>query len=375
MKFFFSAGEVSGDRFAAGLAAAVTGLDPSIDCVGIGSDAMARAGVRVLADISRTASIGLTESLRHLFPGIAHLRRTRRMLREERPDLLIAVDSQGYNIPLLRAARGMGIPTIYYIPPQNFFWNDRRTCRRVARLSDRILCIYRQGLAMFASLGTDARFVGHPLLDFPSGPASGAASGRAVFLAPGARPQETRRLLPVLLGTASALVNIYPDIRFLASAVSERHAGLLRRAAARSGVPLEVSLRPAGEVLPGCVLYLGKSGTVSLEAALAGVPSVLLYKVSRISYFLLSRVAGLSKRLPFIGLPNLIAGKPVVPELIQGRAAESGLFREARRLLEDGRAREAQHEAFASLPALLGEPGTADRAARAVLDFMNGGRP
>lgn len=371
MKVFLSAGEASGDRFAAELAGALKAALPQAACCGIGSVALAAAGVRLLLDVSATASIGLTEALATFPRSLRLLRRARRLLRAERPDVFVPVDCQGYNLPLARAAKRAGIPVLWYIPPQEFLWDGVRAGRRTIARADLLLCVYRQAETFYNNLGGNAVFVGHPLAGRIGAPVP-QGQPRRVVLAPGARRQELARLLPPLLQAARLLGARHPELVFQAAAVDAAHGARLAAAAAAAGVALEVCPVPLGEILSGAALYLGKSGTASLEAALAGVPSVLLYKISRTSYFLFSKVLGLGRRLTAVGLPNLLLGRQVVPELLQRRATGRALFMEACPLLEDAAARQAQGEAFRRLAGLLGEPGAAVRAAQEVARLLHG---
>jgi len=372
MRILIAAGEVSGDRFAAGLASSLAVLCPDVRIIGIGSEALAAAGADLRLDLTTTASIGLTEALPCLFRSLFYLRRAKQLLETEKPDLFIPVDCQGYNLKLARYARKLGVPVVYFIPPQIFFWNDTKRGRAIVPLCGLIVSIYRQGYEFYSALGAKVVFVGHPLLDEMGAAVAlleDIAGKRCIALVPGTRKQEIKRLLPVLLETASGLHAEDEGLLFIIPAANQTHQQQLERRLRGCSLPVRIVAATAGAVLPHCELYIGKSGTVSLEAALARVPALLVYRLSRISYFLLARITGLAKKIRFIGLPNLLLNKEVVPEFLQKQARAELLIRKAKELLYNNKTREAQLSALAAVRRLSGEAGVLERVARAVLEF------
>ena len=374
MRILMAAGEVSGDRFAAGLARALKETHPDVRIAAIGSEALDAAGVDLRLDLSDTASIGLTEALPGLLHSLNFLRRAKKILKEESPDLFIPVDCQGINLKLIRKAKKLGIPVAYFIPPQNFFWGDGKTGRKMARLCDLIISIYKTGFDFYKSFGGNAVFAGHPLLDEVGGAVSlpvEAEGKRLVALVPGTRRQEIKRLLPVLQETARRLAARDPQLYFLIPAAGRRHRRILERALDGCGLPCGIVDGCAGAVLAKSSLYIGKTGTVSLEAALAGVPALLLYRISRISWLLLAHVAGLARKIRFVGLPNLLLGREVMPEFLQDRVRPDLLFREAEKLLYNIKKRSETEGVRREIVSLLGESGVYARAAAAVSAFMD----
>ncbi|MBI2468227.1 MAG: lipid-A-disaccharide synthase [Candidatus Rokubacteria bacterium] len=364
------AGEASGDLHGATLARALTALAPGIRLAGMGGRGMAAAGVRILHGIDRTAVVGGTEVLGRLPALFAIFRDLCRRLSEERPGALVLIDFPDFNLRLARRAGRLGIPVVYFMAPQVWAWRRGRV-RAMARDVRRVLAVFPFEVALYQEAGVPVEFVGHPLLDvLPALERSAAREGLAtdrellIGLLPGSRPAEVRRHLPVLLGAAARILRRVPRARFalpLAPTIApDGVAAGVRRAA----LGIRVLPGEAYRVMAGSDLLLTASGTATLEAACYGTPMVVLYRLSTVSYALARLVVhGVSH----ISLPNIIVGRGLVPELIQGRATPKEVAGAALALLRDEVARAAQRAGLAEVRARLGRAGAAERAARAVL--------
>jgi lipid-A-disaccharide synthase len=291
----------------------------------------------------------------------------------------VLIDFPEFNLRLARRARRAGVPVVYFIPPQLWAWRAGRV-RQMARRVSRVLAVFPFEPPLYERAGVPVEFVGHPLLDvLPLDLTRDEARRRLdadpghslIGLLPGSRREEVERLLPPMLEAARRLAADDGRRRFvlgLAPTVPReqvqahlRHAG--------PGPAIALVEGQTYEVMAAADALLIASGTATLEAALLGTPMVLCYRVSRTTEL----IARLLARVQWIGLPNLVSGRAVVPELIQGQVTGERLAREASRLLEDPVAATAQRAALKELRARLGEPGVGRRAARAVLAAARAG--
>jgi len=361
---FLSAGERSADQHAARVARELTARRPDLGLVGLGGPAMAAAGVELLAGLEELAVMGFAEVARRLPFFLSLRRRVWRTLLTRDVRLVLPVDYPGFNLPLARRAHGLGVPVLYYIAPQVWAWREGRA-RRLAETCDRVLTVLpfeRERLVMH---GVDARFVGHPLLDedapAPRNRIPGANGGGSPVLGlfPGSRAQEVERMLPAFGEAARRLADRHPGLEVLVARPPHLPGALYE--------PCAFETVDAPEAVGRATVALTKSGTITLELALAGVPMVVGYRTSPLTYALARRVV----RVPSIALVNLVAGERVVPELVQDELSPDALVRAARPLV-DPDAPEAidQREALVRVRGLLGEPGCARRVASHALELL-----
>ncbi len=379
-RIMICAGETSGELYAAAL---VRELRRSHGCAdaeffGIGGDAMRAEGVRLMAHVSQTGVIGFVEVARRFrfFAGL--LRSLRSALRASpRPDLLITVDYPGMNLRLAREARALGIPAVHWVCPQVWAWRKDRIPKIAASL-DELLCFFPFEPALFEGTGLRAEFTGHPLVEQIDAFRS-AASGTLpwdpgatrIALMAGSRPGEVRRMLPVLLEGAAMAEAELGECSFILPAPDETRAEQLRAAAmaARSGPRhVHVVTGRSRQALLEARAAIVKSGTSTLEAALLGCPHAIVYKVAGSTYAIMKR---LLNGVRWIGLPNIVAGRSVVPELIQGAFTPEAVRRELLALCADGPAREAQLSAFSGIRDALGGNGATARAAARAAAWLH----
>lgn len=366
-------GEASGDLHGANLATALKARRPDLELLGVGGSKMAEAGVQLMKGIERLDAMGL--------PGLAQLRQAFRtyralvrFLRENRFDAVVFIDNPGLNLRLARAAKQAGHRVIYYIAPQIWAWHASRI-HLIKRVVDLVLVILPFEEAIYRDAAVPCRFVGHPVLDAvaPAYDRSdlrrrfGVEPGaRVVGLLPGSREREVRSLLPVMLEAASRLTRSgLPggSLTFLLAQASSVPSGLIDELTAGAGVNVRVVRDQPHEVMAASDLLLAASGTATLQAAVIGTPTVLLYRTTWLTY----RVARALVQVRWIGLANLVAGRSIMPELIQYDATPDRLAEEAGRLLSDEEANRAMKDAFKEVRAALGTPGASRRAAEAIL--------
>ncbi len=365
------AGEDSGDFHGANLVGALRDKVPGIRISGIGGRKMAAAGVELVFASERLAVVGILEVLNRL-PEIWRGRQTLcRHLRKTRPDLLVLIDFPDFNLNLVAPyARRLGIPIVYYISPQVWAWRRGRVSQ-INRLVEKILVILPFEEEFYRRHGVAAEYVGHPLLDEFTGfsPRPEAARKNLIALIPGSRPGEIGRLLPEMLTAARLYRRDHPDCRFIIPAAPsvepEFIAGFIP---ARLRERVEIVREPLVETLAKVSAALVTSGTATLETALAGVPMIVIYKVNRLSYEIGRRLIS----VPFISLVNLIAGREIVPELIQQEARPEIISAAMRRSFDNPETRAQTIRELNRIKTRLGQPGGADRAAAAILEVVQG---
>ncbi len=370
-----SAGEASGDLHGATLCRALRELAPGARLVGMGGARMAEAGMEVVADPTGRAVVGMSEAVGRI-PGLYRAYRALvRRIYEERPRALVLIDFPEFNLRLARQARRAGVPVVYFIPPQLWAWRRGRI-RQMARRVTRVLAVFPFEQALYEEAHVGVDFVGHPLLDvLPLHLTRDDARRRlgldpaasVVGLLPGSRREEVTRLLPPMLEAARRLAAVDPRRRFLIGAAPTvdraQVTALLAAAAEADGPRVEIVEGLTHELMAGSDVVLIASGTATLEAALLGAPMVVCYRVSRFT----ETVARMLARVSWISLPNIVAGRKAVPEVLQDEVTGHRLASEALHLLEDAAAATAQRAAFKEIRGRLGEPGVGPRAARAVL--------
>lgn len=357
------AGEASGDMHAAGLAEELRRRRPDLHLVGVGGERMERAGVALVERSDRLAVMGFVEVLRSVPRHHALLQELRRRLRDGAVSVLVTVDYPGFNMRLAAAARDVGVPVLYYITPQVWAWGANRL-PKLAQLITKAAVILPFEEELLRRHGIDATFVGHPLLDrataLPSRAAARAELGigpDAMLLAlfPGSRPQEIERHLEPFVATAEQLRKRHPALEVVVSVapgLSIPGARCPYRQVAMSSLTL---LRAADAAL--C-----KSGTTTLEAAVAGCPLIVGYRTSRWTHALARRLV----RIPHIGLVNVVAGREVAPEFVQDALQPFAMAAALSALLVGGAERERMRTGLAEVRARLGAPGAATRVAEMV---------
>lgn len=333
------AGEASGDIYGADLARETVKLDPNLHFFGIGGERMREAGVETLVDSSEMAVVGLVEVLKHFNVISSAFLKLKKILLNEPPDLLILIDYPGFNLRLAKIAKKAGVKVLYYISPQIWAWRQGRV-RKIARLVDHMAVILPFEAPFYERAGVPVTFVGHPMLDMvqvsmerdQAAASFGLDPARQIVgLFPGSRRNEIDRLLPVIVGSAVRLKQLFPGIQFVLPLASTLSADAITPQLVNAGLDVIITRERIHDMIRACDAVISVSGTVTLEIALVGTPMVIIYKLSPLTYQLAKRLV----KVPNIGLCNIVAGETVVQELIQDQANPERIATEIERLLTD----------------------------------------
>jgi lipid-A-disaccharide synthase len=362
VKLAIVAGEASGDLHAAEVVRELKRLDPALQTFGIGGDLLEREGMNVLHHAREMGIVGLFNVLRRLGMFRRIFNELLETIARERPDAVVLVDYPDFNLRLARRCRKMGIRVIYYISPQVWAWRRRRV-EQVKRYVDRMLVIFPFEEDFYRQHNVPVTYVGHPLIDEIRGaPASLPAGQRATLrlaLMPGSRRHEIQALLPPMLEAVSILEREREVDAFVIQAPTIASAQLLA-IMQRDGVYVRIVPHDRGEALSEADVALSSSGTATLESAIVGTPVVVMYRLSAATHWLARRLV----KLPNFSLVNIIAGKQVVPELLQHDVNGARIASEVRALLAQ---RDRVRSELAVVRKKLGEPGASRRAAEAIM--------
>ena len=381
----FSAGEASGDQHAAALFRELQKLIPGVEGIGMGGAAMREAGIELCFDSSGIGVIGLAEIARHYGEIRGALKLMRKTACERKPDLLICVDYKEFNFRLAKAAKACGVKVLFYVSPQVWAWRPGRV-KSYGRIIDHMAVIFPFELPFYEAYGVPATYVGHPLAgkvkpsmsrsealkkygltDASANAQNNGGSRPVIGLLPGSRANEIKRLMPVILEAARRLSLEFPAARFLLfQAASVEDAAISAQLAGVADLDLQVIRGQDYDALQCCDTVITVSGTATLEIALLGIPMVIVYRLAPLSYWL----GRLLVKVPFIGLPNILAGKGVVREFIQHEATPANIAGEIALILQDSTYAESQRQALLTIRDKLGDRNGSAVLARLAADML-----
>jgi lipid-A-disaccharide synthase len=371
-RIFISAIETSGDLHAARLVLAMQKqTHERIKFSGFGSEALRGTGMKILADLTSHSTVGLLEPLRHLPAYFRALGRLKKYLRRARPDLFLCVDGQGFNLPAARYAKSLDIPVVYYISPQEWLWGTRAAGEKIAAVCDLIISIFPEEHTFYKKLGGHSVYNGHPLSEIVARQKINPKIFRClhnldrdkplVALFPGSRCQELTNLLPVFLQVVKLSRG---REQFVIAAASEYCLKILRKKV--KSVPVVYGENYA--LLSAANIVLSSTGTLTLEAALLGAPVIAVYKFPKFSYWLINKL--LAKKIPkYKALPNMLAGKEIMPERIQNFSA-ADLYALLTKTLYDKKKIQKIKDEFGKLRRRLSAKDVLKKNAAAVLALL-----
>ncbi|MCD6487473.1 MAG: lipid-A-disaccharide synthase [Syntrophobacterales bacterium] len=368
------AGEASGDLHGANLVRAMHDTNPGLRFYGVGGEKMKESGVSLIAHSSEMAVMGITEVLPRLGFILKVKRELKKSLRQSRPALLILIDYPDFNLPLAKFAREDGIKVFYYISPKVWAWRKKRIYA-LEKYVDRMALILPFEEQVYEKVNLDARFVGNPLLDtvkrqYTRGEALkkfGLKEGlTTIALLPGSRKGEVARLLPEMLGMAKILKDRIPAIQFVLPLADTLSFDFVHELADPYKVDFRIIEGDVYDVIGLSDIAVVASGTATLETALLGVPMIIVYRLSPLTYLIGRIVVNVDN----IGLVNIIAGKTVVPELIQGNANPEKMADEAYDILTSAPRMDEMKRNLSGVSEMLGGPGASARAASLACEMI-----
>jgi lipid-A-disaccharide synthase len=366
-------GEASGDLHGAHLVRALKKQLLNSAIYGVGGNHLKAEGVILLSNSDELGVVGVSEVLKKLGTVVNVFRKLARFLKEQRPDLLILVDYPEFNFRLARVAHKVGIPIVYYISPQVWAWRSARV-KLIQKLVTKMIVIFPFEREFYQQHGVDVEWVGHPLVETVKSSLTKEEfcrqygldpSNPIIGILPGSRESEVQRLLPVMVAAAQQIHQQQPNVQFvlpLASSLQPSHLLTWE-------LPpyIHLTRRQTYETINAADLVVTASGTVTVETALLETPMIITYIVSPLTYWLGKHMIN----VPFIGMVNLIAGKQIVPELIQTMVTPERITQAVLTLLHDPAGLTAMHQDLRGVRQKLGAPGAPDRAAATILDVLS----
>ncbi len=371
MKIMLSAGETSGDLHGAALARELRALDPSVSLIGFGGERMETAGVVLRQNYVDYNVMGISAVLLNLRRIYALLNDLTRLMEEEHPDVLVIIDYPDFNWRLAARAKERGIPVFSYIPPSAWAWRKGRA-KSCAALADEIVAIFPHELPPYEEAGANISFVGNPLIDTVHAEMEPeearihfgiGAEDVPILLMPGSRREEIERLLPPMLGAAKILAAKDSARRFFLPVAGGVDVTQIGRHLAASSVDVTLAYDARYALMGIARAAIAASGTVVMEAAIMGLPAVVLYRMSTLSYL----IGRLLVDVPRFSLPNILVGETFETELLQDAVQPERIAEAMERIIADGADRVYVTERLARAVALLGEPHAARRVAEKIL--------
>ena len=374
MKIMLSAGEASGDLHGANLAEALKAVDPQVELIGMGGEQMRKAGVRIVYDIKNLGVIGIGEIIKKI-PFFYKLRTFLvNTMKEEKPDALVCIDYPGFNMKLIEKAKEAGIPVIYYILPTIWAWHKSRG-NVIAEYTDLAVSLFPFEAEMYKKMGTNVVYGGHPLLDTvkPSMSKDEAYSffglqqeKKTVLFMPGSRVQEVQSLYGKMLAAGKLLQDKVEGLQFMVPKASTIDRHMLEEAAREANLEVHIGEERVYDMMNIADAAICASGTATLETALMGVPTLLVYRVNTLTYWL----SKILVHLDSIGLPNIISGHRIMPELWQDEVTPENIEAAVLPWLVDAAAAEEARHLMAGVRCQMGEAGAVRRTAEIISEFV-----
>ena len=374
MKIMLSAGEASGDLHGANLAEALKAVDPQVELIGMGGEQMRKAGVRIVYDIKNLGVIGIGEIIKKI-PFFYKLRTFLvNTMKEEKPDALVCIDYPGFNMKLIEKAKEAGIPVIYYILPTIWGWHKSRG-NVIAEYTDLAVSLFPFEAEMYKKMGTNVVYGGHPLLDTVKPSMSkdeaysffGLQQGKkTVLFMPGSRVQEVQSLYGKMLAAGKLLQDKVEGLQFMVPKASTIDRHMLEEAAREANLEVHIGEERVYDMMNIADAAICASGTATLETALMGVPTLLVYRVNALTYWL----SKILVHLDSIGLPNIISGHRIMPELWQDEVTPENIEAAVLPWLVDAAAAEEARHLMAGVRCQMGEAGAVRRTAEIISEFV-----
>jgi lipid-A-disaccharide synthase len=374
-KILIITGEASGDLHGSRVAKALQSLSSDVKIFAMGGEELRLAGAEILIHSSPLAVVGITEVLGSMGAILRAYRELKTFIRREKPALLVLVDFPDFNLRLARVAKKQGVPVLYYISPQVWAWRAGRV-QAMARYVQKMAVIFPFEVPLYEKAGIPVEFVGHPLMDvLVSWEEEQRGKGRETFggdpliaLLPGSRGKEISSLLPEMVRAAGFLLREKPQARFILPLASTIHREDVEKYLPQEFPALTIVEGKTYEAVQAAEVAIVASGTATLETAILGRPMVIVYRVSPLSYWIGRALVHVN----CIGLANIVAGRKIVPELLQGEACGENISAAALKILSEAEYRETMIAGLKEVREKMGAPGAAARVAQIALKMIAG---
>lgn len=373
-KVMIIAGETSGDLHAAHLVKSLKSYNHNIEIFGVGGNRMKEEGVDIICDIVDLAVVGFVEVLKNIGTFKKLFEKLLRLLDTKKPDAVILVDYPGFNLRFAKKAKEKNIPVIYYISPQIWAWGEKRITE-IKKCVDKMIVIFGFEEELYKQAGIKVSFVGHPFLDIVKPLWKKEDTIRhlharhhslKISLLPGSRAKEIERHLPIMLKACEKIKEALPDTEFILSRRKELNSSIYNKIIVGSSIkPHSLENRPY-EIMEASDLVIVSSGSATLETAIMQKPMIIIYKTSILTWLLAKNLI----KIPDIGLVNVVAGKRIVPELMQFKATPSNLAKESLNILNNKGLQERIKKDLTRVKEKLGDSGAAERAARLIQSIL-----
>ena len=364
MKLAVVAGEASGDLHAAHVLRELKKLEPGLQTFGIGGDLLAKQGMELIHHASELGMVGLFNVLRHLPMFIRIMRDLMERIERERPDAVLLVDYPGFNMRVAERCRKLGIRVVYYISPQIWAWRRSRV-RHIAETVDHMIVLFPFEEEFYREHGVPVSYVGHPIIEQVAGVRRAPRrDALRIALLPGSRRMEVETLLPPMLDAVEVLRRDASVDAYIIQAPTIEHEKL-EKIVKRKNANVPILPHDRGEAIAASDVALSSSGTATLECAVLGTPTIVMYRLSRLTYLLALKLV----KVPFFSLVNIVAEMEVVPELIQRDVNGERIAAEVRKMIEPSNYERVTRE-LAAVRTRLGEEGASRRAAEAIMSVV-----
>ncbi len=379
IKIMLSAGEISGDIHGSALAKELKKANSALYLFGMGGEKMRLSGVDIKYDLSAKGTVGVMEVVKFLPSILTGLCKMKRLLRKEKPDLLVLIDYQGFNMLLAKSAKKLGIKTVYYIPPQEWLWGTPKGIKNVVNTIDKLLCIFEEEAKIYKNNGGNAIYVGNPNVDTARPGSSkeefcktaGLNPKFPIFgLFPGSRHQELDALLPVFTGAAGLIKKKIPNAQFVIALSSLQFKTRVLSYLRKHKINIPAVYGRSHDILGASNVAIAASGTIIMEAAIINTPAIMAYKISNLTYLIAKHIVKI--KLPYFTMPNIIANRMIVPEIMQSEATQQNIADKAVQMLFDPEEIKAIKDGFRQVRARLGPPGAVKRAAEEIMTELRG---
>jgi len=368
------AGEASGDAHAGRMIAQLKQLAPDVQVSGIGGDTMRQAGADIFVDFSELAVMGIVEVLKRYRHIKSIFNQLVERLAQDKPDLLIVVDYPGFNLKLAKKAKKLGIPVLYYISPKVWAWRKGRI-KTIKKVVTHMAVLFPFEKTLYDDAGVTSTCVGHPLVDAVQSQLTTEQAKtkfgidpehRVLGLFPGSRRSEVEALLPVMIKAAEKIQQHHYDVHIVLPLAAGLDQSVIKPILKNTKLPIKVVTKDFYDLTKACDAIVAASGTVTLEIALLGVPHLIVYRVAPMTYRILKRLV----RIPYVGLCNIVTGRPVILELLQDDVTPERLEQELTMMLTQANSKSAAETIRQEVLTALGPAGGAHNAAQLVIKLL-----